>query len=86
MTADPSQQSGPSCRRRRFRGRILPFDHETAVLWGRLTGRADRAGRPRSAADAQIAATARRYDLTLATRNTKDFAGMEVALFDPWRD
>ncbi len=49
-------------------------------------GLADRTGRPRSAADAQIAATALRYDLTLATRNTNDFVAMEVALFDPWLD
>lgn len=67
-----------------FEGRVLPFDYEAAVLWGRLMGAADRAGRPRSAADGQIAATARRYGLTLATRNVRDFAGMGVDLINPW--
>ena len=36
-------------------------------------------------ADAQIGAIARRHGLTLVTRNVDDFAGMSVAMFDPWR-
>ena len=67
-----------------FQGRILPFDREAAVIWGGIMGDGDRAGWPRPMADAQIAAVARRHGLTLATRNLRDFAGMEVALFDPW--
>jgi predicted nucleic acid-binding protein len=47
-------------------------------------GDGDRNGRTRSAADAQIAAVARRHNLTLATRNLKDFGSMKVMLFDPW--
>lgn len=65
-------------------GRILVFDRQVAVIWGELLGTADRAGRPCAAVDAQIAATARRHDLVLATRNTRDFQGMNVALLDPW--
>lgn len=34
--------------------------------------------------DARIAAVARRYGLTLATRNIGDFTGMSVPLVDPW--
>ncbi|MGO8739154.1 type II toxin-antitoxin system VapC family toxin [Rhodoblastus sp.] len=34
--------------------------------------------------DALIAATAKIHDLTLVTRNTKDFAAYDVALFDPF--
>jgi hypothetical protein len=49
-------------------------------------GEADRRGRPRAAIDAQIAATALQLDLTLATRNTADFAGLGVRLFNPWGD
>lgn len=67
-----------------FTGRILAFDQTAAVLWGEIMGDGDRMGRPRSAADAQIAAVARRHGLTLATRNIKDFADMGVQLFDPW--
>ena len=35
-------------------------------------------------ADAQIAAVARRHNLTLVTRNTGDFTDMNVAILDPW--
>ena len=67
-----------------FQGRILPFDRETAVIWGEIMGDGDRVGRPKPMADAQIAAIARRHGLTLVTRNMRDFVGMEVVLLDPW--
>jgi predicted nucleic acid-binding protein len=34
--------------------------------------------------DAVIAATALEHDLTLVTRNVKDFAGLGVVLLNPW--
>lgn len=37
-----------------------------------------------SVTDSMIAAIALRHDLTLVTRNTKDFAPMGVALHNPW--
>ena len=67
-----------------FQGRILPFDRETAMIWGEIMGDGDRVGRPKPMADAQIAAVARRHGLTLVTRNMRDFVGMEVVLLDPW--
>jgi len=70
---------------RQFAGRILAFDHPAAVIWGELMGAADRVGRPRAAADAQIAATALRHEMALATRNTADFEGMIPALVNPWQ-
>jgi hypothetical protein len=35
-------------------------------------------------ADAMIAATCMAAGATLATRNLKDFAGLGIALHDPW--
>ena len=67
-----------------FDGRILPFDREAAVIWGEIMGDGDRLGRPKPMADAQIAAVARRHNLIVATRNTRDFTGMNVAILDPW--
>lgn len=67
-----------------FAGRILPFDHGTATVWGHLMGDGDRAGRPRPAIDAQIAATALRHRLAVVTRNSADFAGMGIRSIDPW--
>jgi predicted nucleic acid-binding protein len=41
-------------------------------------------GRPQSAPDLLIAATARTNDLILVTRNTRDFAFTGVTLYNPW--
>ena len=43
-----------------------------------------QAGRPLPAIDGLLAATALQHDLTLVTRNTRDFAGLEVRLLNPW--
>ena len=67
-----------------FEGRVLAFDGPAAVLWGRLMGDGDRTGRTPAAADAQIAAVAIHHDLTLVTRNVKDFERFDMALFNPW--
>jgi hypothetical protein len=56
----------------RYKGRILAFYREAATIWGRMLGAGERNGRPRPPVDAQITATALRYGLVLATRNTSD--------------
>ena len=43
-------------------------------------------GRVLPPADGLIAATALHHDLTLWTRNTRDFADTGVRLFNPWED
>lgn len=68
----------------RFHGRVLYVDLLVAESWGRLTARATRAGRSLGSMDAFLAATAAAYDLTLATRNVRDFEGLDIALFNPW--
>ena len=69
---------------RQFEGRILPFDRDAAAIWGEIMADGDRTGRPRPAIDAQIAAIARRHDLTLVTRNRRDFEATGTTVFDPW--
>lgn len=51
---------------------------------GTLRGQLSKRGRPREQADMLIAATAAAHGLTLATRNTRDFAGCGVALHNPF--
>ena len=68
-----------------FEGRVLSFDGPTAALWGRLMGDGDRAGRTPAAADAQIAAVAIHHQLTLITRNVKDFEHFDLKLLNPWQ-
>ena len=43
-----------------------------------------RVGKPLSMADGLIAATALEHDLTVVTRNEKDFTGLGVELINPW--
>lgn len=68
----------------RFEQRVLPVDESVALAWGDLMGLAKRRGRGLSSMDGLIAATAIAQELTLATRNTKDFEGFGIELFDPW--
>lgn len=63
-----------------FEGRILPFDAESAALWGAMVAALE--AKPRAAAELQVAAVALRHDFTLATTNAKAFKGAGVKLVD----
>jgi toxin FitB len=67
-----------------FDHRVLAFDELAAVHYADIVTRRDRAGRPISAADAQIAAICRSSGATLATRNVSDFSATAVTIVDPW--
>ena len=67
-----------------FAGRILPFDSAAAREFARIVADRQRLGRPIEDFDAEIAAITLSRGMTLATRNTTDFAGTGVALIDPW--
>jgi predicted nucleic acid-binding protein len=67
-----------------FAGRILPFDSDAARLFAHIAALRRMSGRPIIQWDAQIAAIARSRGAALATRNTGDFEGCGVTLFNPW--
>ena len=67
-----------------FATRILPVTQRIADRWGILDGECQLRGTPLSMADGLIAATALEHDLTVVTRNVKDFAGLGVTVFNPW--
>ncbi len=69
-----------------FSNRIMLVDRRVAEHAAYLRAQAHRDGRMLKPADALIAGTAVAYDLTLATRNTKDFADLDVDLLNPWND
>jgi predicted nucleic acid-binding protein len=64
-----------------FLGRVLSVDAAVADRWGQLQA---RAGRPLPAIDSLLAATALHQNLTLVTRNVRDFADLGVNLVNPW--
>lgn len=67
-----------------FRGRILPFDGETAQPYADIVARRRRAGIPIDKFDAQIAAIAARRGMTVATRDIGDFEGCGIPVVNPW--
>ena len=69
----------------RFAGRILPIDTEIADRWGVLAAAAKRGGRPLSAVDGLLAATALHHNLTIVSRNISDFASTQVPVVNPWQ-
>lgn len=65
-----------------FHNRILPITFEISDRWGRLQYQVKR---PLPAIDSLLAATALHHDMTLVTRNTKDYCdcpGLEIV--NPW--
>lgn len=63
-----------------FEGRVLVIDAEVAQISAKL-----HVPDPRPVRDAFIAATALARGMTVVTRNTPDFKGTGVEVFDPWR-
>jgi toxin FitB len=68
----------------RFKDRLLPVDAETAELWGTFAAEARLKGASAPIIDGLLAATARRHELTMVTRNTKDYEMWPVTLINPW--
>ena len=64
--------------------RIVDFDREAALAWGRIKGATNRAGLVRPDLDAQIAATALAHGMTVATRNISDMAHTGVPVVNPF--
>ena len=63
---------------------ISPVTADVAKCCGLLRGRFAAAGRQRTQADLLIAATAQINQLTMVTRNTRDFEDCGIALLDPF--
>ena len=67
-----------------FEGRLLPVTQPIAERVGRLAGERDSVGLTLPFSDGLIAATALEHDLTLVSRNEKDFAGLGLTILNPW--
>lgn len=62
----------------------LSIDAATAIRAGEMRGEFAKNGHTRTQADLLIAATVWRHDCILATRNTRDFEGTLIPLFNPF--
>lgn len=67
-----------------FADRIIPVSYGISKLAAPMRVNARQAGRTVHIIDVLIAATAYDRGLIIATRNTKDFEGLGVQVFNPW--
>lgn len=65
---------------------VLPFDREAADQAARIELEARSTGRTIDFRDLFVVATAAASGLTMATRNTTDFAALGVAVVDPFTE
>lgn len=68
----------------RFSGRILAIDALIADRWGLMAAEAKRKGVALSAIDGLLASTALQHNLTIVSRNVRDFEGTRVLTLNPW--
>lgn len=62
----------------------LPFDGQTAIIYGEIRAYLEAKGTPIGAYDLQIAATALAYDLILVTHNLKEFKRIQNLKTEDW--
>ena len=67
-----------------YADRILPIDRAGAVWAAQFRADTVRSGRTPDLIDILIAGTAKAHDLAVATRNVRDFQGLDVDVVNPW--
>jgi len=68
----------------RMKGRVLSYNTSVATVWGQLLAKCERNGIRLASLDSQLAATAIRHSLTVATRNEKDFKHSGARMENPF--
>lgn len=67
-----------------FQQNIIPIDQAECRVAAKMRADAHNNGRTIHVSDSLIAATAFCKNLTVVTRNQKDFEDLEVKIFNPW--
>ena len=67
-------------------GRVLSFNASVAYVWAEQQRELERVGRGMPIEDSYIAATARRYNLTIVTGNDRHFRRPGVKVFNPFNE
>jgi predicted nucleic acid-binding protein len=70
--------------RSRFLGRIVPIDAGIADRFGWLAAEAKRQGKALPVIDGLLAATALHLNLSIVSRNARDFVATRVPVLNPW--
>jgi len=70
--------TGPEGPPALFRGRVLAFDERAALVWARLMSDGTATGKPRSALDMVVAATAEANDCMVVSDNERHFPGIRI--------
>ena len=68
----------------RYKDRVLPLTRGAAIHCGKLRAERESIGRPIGVQDAMIAAICIFHGAALATRNVKDFEGLDLRLVNPF--
>lgn len=69
-----------------FSSRVLPFDTHATREYADIAALCRSVGHAISGIDCQIGAIALSLDMTVVTRNVRDFANIGVRLIDPWEE
>ena len=67
-----------------FEERVLPIERREAEWAATFRARAHRNGWKLELADALIAGTAKTNELSVVTRNVRDFDGLDIDIVNPW--
>lgn len=70
---------------KRFDDHVLDLTTTTSRCWAKLVASSEKDGRTLPIIDSLIAATALEHDLTLVTRNEKDFEKTGVKILNVWK-
>lgn len=69
-----------------YQGRRLAFGDEAAYIYDYISAKRKNAGHAIETKDAQIAAICLFHGATLATRNVRDFEGLDLRLVNPFEE
>ncbi len=83
MKAGWGERKQAELDRRIHRFVILACDEATVRAWAELRVEAERKGLPKQVPDLWIAATAKRHDLPLLTRDTGFFTALDIDVIGP---
>ncbi|OYU49793.1 MAG: hypothetical protein CFE31_05440 [Rhizobiales bacterium PAR1] len=72
--------------RRKLGKNLHGVDYETCIVWGQIMTSASRRRLKLPYHDSLIAATAKRHELTVMTRNVGYYAPFQIEVFNPWAD